>query len=82
MEIATLKLTGMQARTCADKIAAALNAVDGVGRATVNLSGKRASVNFDAAFTDVEQLKQVVRDTGFGIKPVHGEDGVCCGSCQ
>lgn len=82
MEIATLKLTGMQSEPCANTIAQALSAVPGVERANVNLGGQRASVNFDANLTNVEQLKQAVRDVGFGIKPAHGEDGVCCGSCS
>jgi len=82
MEIATIRIKGMQTDQCAEKVARALTAANGVSSATVSLSGSRASINFDGMATSVDALKQVVRDSGFEIKPVHGEDGVCCGSCS
>lgn len=82
MEIATIRINGMETEQCADKLARALTEANGVSSATVSLSGNRASVNFDGTATNVDTLKQVVRDTGFEIKPVHGEDGVCCGGCS
>ncbi len=81
MEIATIKIAGMQSEQCTEIINQALMAVNGVEKAKVTLSGHRASVNFDASLTNVDQLKQTIRDSGYDIKLAHGEDGNCCGGC-
>lgn len=81
MEIATIKIAGMQNEQCTEIINQALLAINGVEKAKTALSGQRTSVSFDESLTNVEVLKQAIRDTGYAIKLAHGEDGNCCGGC-
>lgn len=81
MELTTLAILGMTTEQCAEKLASALKAVAGVEKADVSFFSNRAALSFDGGQTSVDALKQTVRDAGFDIKPVHGEEGVCCGSC-
>lgn len=81
MEIGTIKIAGMQDQNCANKVEAALTAVNGVNSAKVSLGGKRVSVNFNADATNIDALKQIVVDSGYEIAKSHGEDGHCCGGC-
>lgn len=81
MEIATLKIDGIQSEQCVNAIKEALLAVAGVERASVSLASKHASVNFDPTVVNTVQLKEAVRNAGFEIRPAHGEEGNCCGSC-
>jgi len=81
MEIATIKIAGMQNEQCTETINQALLAVNGVEKAKTALSGQRTSVTFDESLTNIDQLKQTIRDTGYEIKLAHGEDGNCCGGC-
>lgn len=82
METGMLKLAGMKDQQCAEVIARTLNAVNGVNDVNVSFDSSRASVTFDETLTSLALLKQAVHDAGYEIaKPVHGEDGACCGGC-
>lgn len=81
MEITTLPIVGMTTEQCAVTLANALKAVAGVEKADVSFFSNRAALSFDGGQTSVDALKQTVRNAGFEIKPVHGEEGVCCGGC-
>src|SRR5437660_3441689 len=60
-----LELDGMTCASCAARIERKLNKLDGVS-ATVNFATERASVAFDPARGDVEQLVSTVEQTGYG----------------
>src|SRR5438552_1974624 len=60
-----LELSGMTCASCAARIERKLNKLDGV-HATVNFATERASVAFDPALADVEQLVGTVERTGYG----------------
>jgi P-type Cu+ transporter len=60
-----LELDGMTCASCAARIERKLNKLDGV-HATVNFATERASVDFDPARADVEQLVSTVEQTGYG----------------
>lgn len=81
MELTTLRITGMKCEDCAAKLTEALSATAGVEKVDVAFFSNRAAIGFDRAKTSVDALKDVVRAAGFDIKPMHGEEGVCCGSC-
>lgn len=81
MEIATLKISGIETEQCTQTIANALLGLAGVERASVSLASKHASINFDPTQVNTVQLKDAVRGAGFDILPAHGEEGNCCGSC-
>ncbi len=81
MKTSNIAIKGMTGTCCEGKISNALLATTGVDSAKVSYSGRYARVKHDDSVIDTDALKQVVRDAGYDIKPVHGEDGVCCGSC-
>jgi copper chaperone CopZ len=81
MEIGTIKIADIPNQQAADTITQALTAVNGVISARVSLAGKRASVNFEADKTSIDDLKQVVVNNGFELALAHGEGGHCCGGC-
>ena len=82
METGMLRLAGMKSAQCADVIAQALKAVDGVSSARVSLDAGKATVVFDETVASLALLKRAVLDAGYEIaKPAHGEEGGCCGGC-
>jgi len=82
MQVGMLKLAGLKDVECATKVAAALRSVNGVDTADVSFEKNKASITFDEALVSLQRLKVAVEDAGYSIaKPVHGEDGECCGGC-
>jgi Cu+-exporting ATPase len=59
-----LPITGMTCASCANRVERTLNKLDGVS-ATVNYATEKATVDFDAASVDPEQLVAVVRSAGY-----------------
>ncbi len=80
MELTSIRINGMKCDGCAETITNALKANAGVEKATVSFAAGRADVSFDRAKISIDDLKQVIREAGYEIKPSHG-DGMCCGSC-
>ena len=82
MQVGMLKLAGMRDEGCAIKVGTVLSALKGVGSADVSFEKARVSVTFDEALVSLQRMKVAIEDAGYGIeKPVHGEDGACCGGC-
>lgn len=82
MQVGMLKLAGLKDENCATRVAGALNSVKGVDSAEVSFEKAKASVTFNEDLVSLQRLKVAVEDAGYGIaKPVHGEDGACCGGC-
>jgi len=82
MQVGMLKLAGLKDAGCAIKVADALKSIKGVDTADVSFEGNKASVTFDEGLVSLQRLKVAVEDAGYAIaKPVHGEDGACCGGC-
>jgi Cu+-exporting ATPase len=61
---ADLQIVGMRCASCSGRLEKALNQLPEV-TAVVNLATEKASVTFDPARTNVEELIKAVRDTGF-----------------
>ncbi|GAA0230442.1 hypothetical protein GCM10009125_19200 [Castellaniella daejeonensis] len=79
---ATLRLVGLRGPSCADAVDRALAAVPGVSEVTVSLADEKVTITFDTAQVSVQRLQVAVQDAGYeALKPVHGEDGNCCGGC-
>ncbi len=55
---ANFQITGMTCAACATKIEKALNKIDGVEEANVNLALEKAKITFDPAQTESEQFKK------------------------
>src|SRR5579859_314408 len=66
---ATLALEGMTCASCAMRIEKGLKKVPGVKDASVNLATERASVTYDPARTNVEQMVQKVEAVGYKATP-------------
>jgi copper chaperone CopZ len=82
MQIGMLKLAGMRDEHCAAKLADALKAVKGVENAKLSFDQSKATVSFDESLVSTQRLQVAIEDAGYQIaKPVHGEDGACCGGC-
>ncbi len=82
MQVGMLKLDGLRGAGCAVIISDALKAVKGVDTAEVSFEKAKASVTYDESQVSLQRLKVAVEEAGYGIaKPVHGEDGACCGGC-
>lgn len=82
MQVGMLKLAGLKDEGCAVKVAEALKSVKGVNDADVSFEKAKASVTYDGDEVSLQRLKVAVQEAGYEIaKPVHGEDGACCGGC-
>lgn len=82
MQVGMIKLAGLKDEGCVIKVADALKAIKGVDTADVSFEKSKASITFDEDLVSLQRLKVAVEDAGYGIaKPVHGEDGACCGGC-
>ncbi len=82
MQVGMLKLAGLKDEGCAVKVAEALKSVKGVNTADVSFEKAKASVSYDGDEVSLQRLKVAVQEAGYEIaKPVHGEDGACCGGC-
>jgi copper ion binding protein len=68
MKTETIKVNGMTCGGCANNVAGALKAVEGVNDAHVSLERKEATVDFDESRTSAEQLKSAVRHAGYQVE--------------
>ena len=65
-QTADLSVTGMSCAACARRIEKQLGLASGVSVAGVNYATSRARVTFDPKTTSIENLVDVVEDTGYG----------------
>lgn len=82
MRTETVKIIDMTTQQAANTISQTLAQLEGVGDVQISLSEQQATVSFDETLASTYGLKMAIEDLGFEIaKPVHGEDGNCCGGC-
>src|SRR3954470_1164951 len=65
----TLDIGGMTCASCVGRVEKALNRVDGVAGAEVNLATEIATVHFDPAQVGLEELTAAVTRTGYTATP-------------
>ncbi len=70
MATATLKITGMSCGHCVRSVTEALESVDGVRSAKVDLEAGRATVEYDESTTDPTDLVGAVMDEGYTAEEV------------
>ena len=81
MKSETLQLLAPLTNTTSTEVVSLLNAVKGVSEAIA--TGSSLNIRFDQDVTSTQELSTILQRAGFDVqKPVHGEDGVCCGSCS
>ena len=73
MKKTKLDITGMHCASCSTLINRALNKVDGVVKANVNLTTNKATVEFDENKTNVPKLIEVVKSKGYGVAEAIGK---------
>ncbi|MEC7519667.1 MAG: heavy metal translocating P-type ATPase [Myxococcota bacterium] len=66
-ELCLLPIRGMTCASCVGRVEAALAKVDGVGEATVDFAGERATVRFDPGRTDRAALARAVEAAGYSV---------------
>jgi copper chaperone CopZ len=62
---ASYKIEGMHCAGCGDKVKAALASKDGIYSVKIDVAGKRAIVEFDAAKLDATQVAKMISETGY-----------------
>jgi Cu+-exporting ATPase len=60
-----LPVTGMTCAACAARIERSLSRAEGVEQATVNLATERATVRFDPAVTNLDEIVGTIRSAGY-----------------
>jgi P-type Cu+ transporter len=63
----TFPVTGMTCASCVRRIEKALNRVEGVRDASVNLATEQARVSFDPGLTSVDQMRAAVEKAGYTV---------------
>ncbi len=83
-ENVTLPITGMSCANCALSVERSLKNVQGVGDTRVNFAAEQASVRFDPAQVQINDLVKVIQDAGYNIASAAVElpiTGMTCANC-
>jgi P-type Cu+ transporter len=65
MKKTTIQVIGMHCTSCASNIEKALHKKDGISKAIMNFANEKAFVEYDEAKIDVDQIHQIIVDTGY-----------------
>jgi P-type Cu+ transporter len=68
-------VTGMTCATCVQNIETALNGLDGVISATVNLASEKAYVRYNPEVVTIPRLKKAISDAGYKAAPADEKAG-------
>ncbi len=89
MDKETLTITGMTCAACSSRIERVLNKQEGIIKATVNLSTDKCSIEYDATKTNITEIKETIKKTGYGITEDNPKktiilqiDGMTCAACS
>lgn len=70
MQKITLKITGMSCAHCVNKIETALQGLQGVAKAKVNLKKETAKVKYDETVQTLDNLTAAVKEVGYEAEAV------------
>ncbi|MCO7138194.1 heavy metal translocating P-type ATPase [[Clostridium] leptum] len=89
MDHITLKITGMSCAACSAAVEKALNKLEGVSQASVNLPAEKATIEYDSSIITPEKMVEAVEHQGFGAQiPKHTAKtsfqvtGMTCAACS
>ncbi|MFQ5814898.1 MAG: heavy metal translocating P-type ATPase [Candidatus Hydrothermarchaeaceae archaeon] len=71
---AVVGVGGMTCATCVSTVETALQKLDGVYEADVNLAGEKARVLFDPSLVATGELKKAIEDVGYKFLGIEGEE--------
>lgn len=63
----TIKIKGMTCMGCVNSIKTVLKNVTGVTQVEASLNPPQATVQYDQASTNIDQLKEAITDAGFEV---------------
>jgi len=63
----SVNIIGMSCASCAARIEKGLGKMDGVDTVAVNLAMERASIKYDESLIDEENIKQKIKELGYGV---------------
>jgi copper chaperone len=66
-EIKTLNVEGMSCSHCENAVKKSVSALNGVDNVTVDLEGKKVTVEFDSGKVKVEAIKEAIEDQGYDV---------------
>jgi copper chaperone len=61
----TIKVEGMSCMHCQLRVKKAVEAVEGVQRADVNLQNKQVTVDYEEGKANLEKIKAAIRESGY-----------------
>jgi copper chaperone CopZ len=70
-QLAVVRIQGMHCHRCEAAIQKKLAQVPGVHEAEVDFNSGQASILFDRALADIDDLIQVIRDAGYQAAPAY-----------
>ena len=79
-----LSISGLTCANCVQTLERALNAVDGVKKATVNLATGRAFVEYDPDQATIKSLHEAIKSAGYRSDTAKARfkiEGITCASC-
>src|SRR5918997_728099 len=74
----------MTCASCVRRVERTLSEKEGVAEASVNFAAEKASVTYDPAATNPDDLIEAIRDAGYGAdvrETTFSETGITCASC-
>ncbi|HET9928618.1 MAG TPA: heavy metal translocating P-type ATPase, partial [Rubrobacter sp.] len=80
----TIPVTGMTCASCVRRVERTLSEKEGVAEASVNFAVEKASVTYEPAATNPDELIGAIRDAGYGAdvrETTFSVTGMTCASC-
>lgn len=81
----TIQITGMTCAACSARIEKALNKMEGVDQATVNLALEKSSIKYDATKLTENDFEKKIEALGYGVIKQKAEfdiTGMTCAACS
>jgi Cu+-exporting ATPase len=79
-----LPVEGMHCASCVTRVEKSIGALQGVSKVSVNLTSKKATVEFDPGMTNVSAMAQAVKDSGYDVPVTEMSldvEGMHCAAC-
>lgn len=70
----TISVGGLNCAACVRRVEKALNAIEGVTRADVNLATEKATVAYDAGLVNIERLRSSLEEAGYEFRGVESDE--------
>ena len=78
----TMQLIGLQGAESAQKLEQRLLELEGVAEVAVLVEDEKKKISYNTAQIKLSDLQSAIKSNGLeALKPIHGEDGNCCGGC-